>query len=456
MEIQTSKNFSFYPIYGLISNSNIIREFGSQFKRKIEPQKQDNFQGIILISNTYCNMNCRYCYSKEFNNFELDLEKSKRFIDGVIDSGKDKLIVHFFGGEPTLRPGYIKSIVDYLSKKKNLTLYYNINTNGTLSESLLKYLVENRFKIIVSSDGLPSFTQSYREINKNTEKSIELLAKNNARPRIRCTVSNKNIKKLHNALEYWYNLGAEFIHFEPVNPYGMNRDGEDLMPSKTEYVNAIKEVTEHAEELKMWVISSPFTNLLSPTNTFCTACAGDYLVLTPDNYITSCLRVQGYNKDFDDFIIGDFSGSTVNYYNDKIKSIRQVGVDGSDHCKNCNIKYICGGGCIMRNYIYSGDFYKPDGWECYVKRNLINWAVQRIGKYVNGEKFPSLLGQHVFERIAFNNPAVGQSVLKEKIKKSEKKHLDLKDKKNYFIYDIVGTSEEEFLNLRRYSRCECF
>ena len=105
---------------------------------------------------------------------------------------------------------------------------------------------------------------------------------------------------------------------------------------------------------------------------------------------------------------------------------------------------------------------KPDPWECFVKRNLINWAIKRFYEYAIGHKFPSILGQHVFEKKAFSQPTFGKPIFDSKKTEISFPHkINQENKKavmpdSYFIYQTVGTSKEEFLNLKRLSRCECF
>lgn len=104
---------------------------------------------------------------------------------------------------------------------------------------------------------------------------------------------------------------------------------------------------------------------------------------------------------------------------------------------------------------------KPDPWECFVKRNLINWAVNRFYEYVNGSRFPSILGQHVFEKLAFSSPSFGKPIFEREKNKTivqQKWQENEKDimPESYFIYQTVGTSKQEFLSLKRLSRCECF
>jgi uncharacterized protein len=140
-----------------------------------------------------CNLKCKYCgYGEFYNDYDerteqkLDINTALIIIDYLaelwnseLNVSFDRIIyISFYGGEPLLNMPFIKQIVTYVNGLNLLhnKIVFSMTTNAILLKSHIAYLVENRFKILVSLDGNKE-NHSYR-VFKNGENSFALVYQN--------------------------------------------------------------------------------------------------------------------------------------------------------------------------------------------------------------------------------------------------------------------------------------
>ena len=100
-----------------------------------------------------CNLKCLYCIQNDEKKRKRDMpeELNLDLIKFIRKRVKDRVIVHFSGGEPLLYYKIIKYIVGLL---KHPNIEFSIETNGTLlTNDIVEWLNSNNFKVIVSWDG---------------------------------------------------------------------------------------------------------------------------------------------------------------------------------------------------------------------------------------------------------------------------------------------------------------
>jgi uncharacterized protein len=125
-----------------------------------------NLHQLIFETSQNCNLKCSYClyggsyFHQRKNSSKLlpfDIAaKTIDYIFGVIGKRrKNELIIGFYGGEPLLNFDVIQQIVDYSKRVfADWTLQFTITTNGTLlKDRVIRFLIENRFNLMISIDG---------------------------------------------------------------------------------------------------------------------------------------------------------------------------------------------------------------------------------------------------------------------------------------------------------------
>ncbi len=385
----------------------------------ITSESEDNNKAlkIALIITTNCNLRCNYCYSYP-NSTHLDMtaEYALRIIKEKIKTDTEKVYITFYGGEPTLNMKAIKAVVRHF-EEMDKTVYFLIVTNGTSSDEDIDYLINKGFKFIVSSDGTPDITYNQRHpakdipLSKHIEQTILKLVQKDATFQVRATLTSRNLTSLKEGFSYWSSLGVKFVHFEPVS---LSKESILKSPHPNEYVGNIILALDEAEKLGIYVISSPYMNLLTPSTHFCTTAAMEKELYAPDGSISACYQVQRRKHPLQEFLIGEYAKDSDSfiYYEDRKKKLKNIKVADDEPCINCFAKYICAGGCPLRNKRETGDMKGIDDWMCHVKKYLIHDAILRIDGAISKRQMPIVFGESIFESLINNNPSIsgGKSI----------------------------------------------
>lgn len=364
---------------------------------------------ITLVLTTDCNLRCRYCYlgRRRKNSVYMDSKLAIRAIKQVIKPYTKKLLIHFFGGEPTLNIQTIKKVVSFV-ETLGVKHVYHITTNGCFSDRILNYLLKKNFVFTISMDGPPDIQNVQRPFltghpsSSWVEKTIRKLVAQKAYFNVRIVITKLNVKRLKEIIDYFASLRIKFVHFELMKPANRTTGGNILQPTiKTFLINFAK-MLDRAEKYGIYVINSAFMNLLSPSCYFCTTVAGKKFVFTPDGTVTTCFEVQNFFSHFQDFIIGKYNPrkDLFEINKKKLYKMKKIQVDRYQKCRNCFAKYICGGGCPKRNLIETGSFNQVDPVMCKVKQKLIADAILRIHKNAKEKTHISIIfGTKAFEEL---------------------------------------------------------
>lgn len=126
---------------------------------------------VHLYVTRKCNLNCEYCFVRDHRKPELDLENLKRVVDKIHSLGCP--IISFFGGEPTIKKGFV-DLVDYTHRKGLIT---HMSTNGVLlDEDYINRLGHAGIDVInLSVDSVYEFeasTKSYTQRREILDKLI--------------------------------------------------------------------------------------------------------------------------------------------------------------------------------------------------------------------------------------------------------------------------------------------
>jgi radical SAM protein with 4Fe4S-binding SPASM domain len=101
-------------------------------------------------------------------------------------------------------------------------------------------------------------------------------------------------------------------------------------------------------------------------------CSGgrNYFTFSPDRSIMPCHRLVGEAQ----FKVADFGGAP----GDDAVAPWRLGINETPVCRDCSIRYICGGGCKQENFVGTGSINLPDAEKCRFQFRLVHCAVQAI------------------------------------------------------------------------------
>ncbi len=167
--------------------SNFLTELsGSIIKNNIIQAKQ-----IVFEVTDSCNLRCTYCILgdcyegfKSEKTKEINQESAVKLLTHIINlkiqHDSPQLTISFYGGEPLLNMGFIKSIVEIiegLNSGHKLNIVFSLTTNATLLYKNIQYLKDKDFKLMISLDG-DSQNSSYRIFRKNSQGSFQEVIQN--------------------------------------------------------------------------------------------------------------------------------------------------------------------------------------------------------------------------------------------------------------------------------------
>lgn len=153
-------------------------------KKRILLPSETVLQNITVFATNRCNLKCSYCYEREndaIDGTDMSLDTFKvgmRFFLSKFNTSK-RINILFFGGEPFMNMPLVRDAVSNLKrieKNKGIRFSYSVTTNGTImNESILDFLLENNFSVIVSIDGFKENHDYYRPFINGRGSYLKIL-----------------------------------------------------------------------------------------------------------------------------------------------------------------------------------------------------------------------------------------------------------------------------------------
>lgn len=335
---------------------------------KIDKEEAQNKQNEVSIPSTYylhltdrCNLRCAYCYNRtqRSERSEFPFDKWIKILNKILPYA-DHIILT--GGECFLHPDFGK-IVRYIKNNKK-GVYLSCISNGmhdfkSKDDSLMFECIDC---IMFSCDSLERegkrvgfkpklFLESINFfLTKYPKISLEISATR--------TIDNDDDLKQIKAFCTDKGISHKFINLIPEGIEGIKD-----MPM------AISCFSQHHHCISMMGSSQwPGKN---------TRCGAGFKVLSisskGDAYPCQALHYK-------DFLMGNMLENDLmelKYIKDQTMCL--PGVDDIDGCKSCNIRYVCGGGCLAASYPSNGYAFKRNRLICpynyeNAMRRLINFS----------------------------------------------------------------------------------
>jgi uncharacterized protein len=377
-----------------IRDANVREElnqigFFSKPKKDASNNKTRESKIIVLSVTKKCNLNCTYCFadSSSAANSLMSPLVAANIIKYVSERAKLKAI-HFIGGEPTINFGAIRSVKE---KADELDLHpsYYITTNGIAPNPIINWLIENGFIIKISWDGLfHSKTRLFsngQDSSALVERTIALLAEKACKFCIRMTVTKSNLPFILKSIQKCIEIGAKYFQIEPMSPDGRGSNIQYEIPDPEDFVKLFSKAITLADKKGFWLINSALANLFEPKDYFCCSFKDQIYHFGPDGTISGCYKVM--NKDdsiTDKFIIGNYTvrDNQVRFDIDPRLSQRLADLSNRNYasCYNCSLRFICSGGCPLRNIKSNHKGGDIDQWTCQIRRGILRIAILHIYK----------------------------------------------------------------------------
>lgn len=364
-----------------------------------------NKKMLSLFLTTKCNLCCRYCYNAIERNAikekTLSLEIAKAGIDWYF-ANNDSRHIRFYGpGEPTQEFERIKEITAYaknhLNNGKKVTV--EIQTNGIFTEDIREWALDNFNIIWMSFDGMKEVQSYNRPLNPiynkmfNNCSSADVL-ENNVRWLInhkdnrdlmvgaRVTITDLNIDRQIEMVDYFYNLGIRYVWTDPIfysvgkMPVCKDKEKKNLYCFDMDlYLENYLKAYKYANTRGVFWGSFLIINFDGESPYHCRCCSPlSAPHLTPDGYISACdmvvLGAEAYHME--PFIVGKWNETSKSFewYSDKIEALNERKSINMKHCKNCDVKYHCGGYCLGEIVNETGKLDGQNSIKCKAVKQL--------------------------------------------------------------------------------------
>lgn len=340
-----------------------------------------NKRMLSFFLTTKCNLCCRYCYNaKERNAIEektLPLEIAKAGIDWYF-ANNDVRHIRFYGpGEPTQEFNLLKQITAYAKSHPNggEKVTVEIQTNGVFTEDVRNWALDNFNIMWMSFDGMKDVQLYNRPLNPvydrlfNNRSSADILEDNvkwlisnkgdrNLMVGARVTITDINIARQIEMVDYFYDLGIRYVWTNPLFysvgkvPVCMDEQKKSSYHFDMDmYIDNYLNAYNYAKSKGLFWGSFLTINFDGQSPYHCRCCTPQSAPhLTPDGYISACdmvvLGAEPYHMS--PFIVGKWNvkSKCFEWYPDKIEALNKRNSENMRHCKNCNDKYHCGGYCL--------------------------------------------------------------------------------------------------------------
>lgn len=354
----------------------ILNKSFSEKLRQERIRKKKKRAMIWLQLTDECNLRCKYCYIKKTSS-SMNLNLAKKIVAKITDdcykNGFNEIIFKLAGGEPILRWQDARLLIDW-SKKHLPNIKFHTITNGTLlPDNFIDYISSGKLGISLSLDGIGCWHDKQRPyINgrgsfANIDKNIDKLLSHNIHPYVLTTITNNNIKGITELAQYCIQRSLSFR-------FSLNREASK---ASDELKNNNLRLIQELSECYQWMSSNiPVKTSINQLHRFCDidfaipkirSCGigTNGIIVTTNGRICICQSAMSdpVGNAFQDDVVKTIANQ--NQYNPAKNRVDKIPV-----CKNCEWRFVCGGGCPLFTKHYYGDFAHPSPY-CSVYRAIL-------------------------------------------------------------------------------------
>jgi len=319
---------------------------GEVTKEYLEGYKMLN----IYITNAY-NLKCKHCFmlsGKKLEN-ELTLEDWMKVLTSFKENGGE--FVTFSGGEPLM----FKNFPQIISHAHDLGLKSTVLSNGLLwSGKLIHDLALFIDEIQFSLDGVDEETNSMVRGSGHFEKVVDTIVKfanAGVKTSVATTFTYDNLNE--NTQTRYKNLvdlikektSGKDVFFKLSKKLLPGRDVHFKAEENEKYSAIIKDIEKHVDE------NADYENFLAghTANLVAINCGLGGISVSSDGNVYFCNRINEMES------FGNVTEKPMSFFMEKGKEIHlATSVENVIPCKDCELRYICDGGCRIDDFDFAG------------------------------------------------------------------------------------------------------
>ena len=319
---------------------------GEVTKEYLEGYKMLN----IYITNA-CNLKCKHCFmlsGKKLEN-ELTLEDWMKVLTSFKENGGE--FVTFSGGEPLM----FKNFPQIISHAHDLGLKSTVLSNGLLwSGKLIHDLALFIDEIQFSLDGVDEETNSMVRGSGHFEKVVDTIVKfanAGVKTSVATTFTYDNLNE--NTQTRYKNLvdlikektSGKDVFFKLSKKLLPGRDVHFKAEENEKYSAIIKDIEKQVDE------NADYENFLAghTANLVAINCGLGGISVSSDGNVYFCNRINEMES------FGNVTEKPMSFFMEKGKEIHlATSVENVIPCKDCELRYICDGGCRIDDFDFAG------------------------------------------------------------------------------------------------------
>jgi len=330
-------------------------------------------------------MDCTYCYISK-KKARMPATVAKKIIDFAFETtpSEEKIDIGFFGGEPLIEFGLIKTITDIIEKHPDFRrdrVNLAIVTNGTIfSDEIADFVNNHDIAFVVSCDGPPFVHDLFRHFpnGKGTSRIVEQTIRNAIEAISLVPVNSvyhpQTFRYLPETVEYLSSLGVRQIYLNPDFSARWTKEDTDLL------LDVYGQVAELYT--RYYLVQNPhFISLIDGKIAVmlregydplerCRMGKGEF-AFTPDGSIYPCERLIGSGG----------SEHRIGNINDGLQTEKTSchiahGATINTECLSCGIRDYCMNWCGCSNYFSSGYYNRVGPFICASEKAAIQTAIQ--------------------------------------------------------------------------------
>lgn len=346
-------------ILNIIKNTNNIKStLGSISHKKLN--------SIYLILTKQCNMSCDFCITKSSPSYKDDLQLNTYQIQNIINKVQARSII-LTGGEPLLR----KDIIEICSMLKSKTSSKIVlQTNGLLlTDNIINCIQGKVDNIIISLENI------FENLNQR-QKISSILSKLQAcgiKMSFSFVATSKNLQYIYDFIDICVKYNA-LISIKTVQPLGKAIENPHLYINSKLIKKLYLDIYEYVYKKQYFLNDNIYSYIFQRINPrhSCSAC-GNSITIQTNGDIYSCHSLS-YSK----FFLGNVLNQNFSVIWDNLLTKQCSNfykkcfyIDERNICKDCNVKYFCGGACYANIYTNKDKNLLP--LECEVNKIHINF-----------------------------------------------------------------------------------
>lgn len=308
-----------------------------------------NYPTTYYIHLTYrCNLSCTYCYNKTIRKQlqqDLNLDEWKRIIDKIIPYAKR---VVFTGGECLLYEG-IAELMHYIKSLNNeITIAVISNGMHNFEEIAKTKIFSCISELSLSCDSMHQEGER-KGFNPSLFRANIEWVKNNA-PNVSLSLSSvytcRNRSEIERTKKFCYDNKLTF-------------SATIILPDSASEIELMPSIEEIYSDNFILQGNSKKEKLNRPR--FRCEAGRAVCSIAPNGDVFPC---QSFH--YPELLMGNLVTEDIDNIS---KNITFKGVNDIPVCSRCNVKYICGGGCLATGYAFYGHRYDRNHLTCHLNRH---------------------------------------------------------------------------------------